>query len=193
MLAQLVLHADAMPVSRDYFDCRLAAALAENLAAAPPPFGLVQALEAIGAGPIGPQNITPVDLLEGVLAGAAPDRVGPYALLTLSRACLTWGDRLDMIDSWYEAGEAVDALLGSLRTKKQRMAALIESHLPARRDFWATRCAWTAAALKEAAATDSLWVEMALVGRMIAAETPLAEIPLMKQIAVRTLDAYAMR
>ena len=57
--------------------------------------------------------------------------------------------------------------------------------------------AWTAAALHAKAEldpiTNSLWIDMALVARAIAGEAPLADMPLMGQIAADTVRVFEGR
>ena len=56
-------------------------------------------------------------------------------------------------------------ILRPLKTRKRRIEAALEELLPARRIFWAERCAWMAATLKEAAPKGD---EFALVVRDLA-------------------------
>jgi hypothetical protein len=198
MLGQAASEGGAIPVSRAYFERRLADALAQNRATRPPPFALVEALEAIDAGTIAPQAADVGTLLEEMLADLPPERTDAAAAAAAHRASRSWHEHGDAIESWFEADDEVDALLRPLRTKKQRVAAVVEVLLPRRRTRWAWRCAWTALALKDAADDEdlfssSLWVEMALVGRDLAGDVPLARIPLMSKIAEYTVEAFMNR
>jgi hypothetical protein len=65
--------------------------------------------------------------------------------------------------------------------------------LPARRGFWAERCAWTAATLKEGAEDDEAWVAFALMARDLAGERPLGTMPLASRIATATAEAFQHR
>jgi hypothetical protein len=64
--------------------------------------------------------------------------------------------------------------------------------LPGRRGFWAERCAWTAAVLKEGAEEDA-WSEFALVARDLAGERALDTMPLATRIAAATVEAFEHR
>jgi hypothetical protein len=56
--------------------------------------------------------------------------------------------------------------LRPFKTRKRRIEAVLEQLLPATRIFWAERCAWMAATLKETAPEgDNTWSEFALVAR----------------------------
>ena len=66
--------------------------------------------------------------------------------------------------------------------------------VPTRRTFWAERCAWMAATLKEGAVEgDNSWRDLALVARDLAGQRPLDEIPLIARIAAATVEAFEER
>ena len=68
----------------------------------------------------------------------------------------------------------------------------LNRHLPGRRAFWAERCAWMAATLKDSRSDErEEWLNFALVARELAGAKPLAEIPLFDVIAEATVDAFA--
>jgi hypothetical protein len=98
-----------------------------------------------------------------------------------------------MLESWFEAGEAVESLLRPLKTRKQRIEAVLTRLLPGRRNFWAERCAWTAAVLKESAEDDDTWIDFALVARDLADACALEAMPLAAQIAAATVEAFVHR
>jgi hypothetical protein len=53
--------------------------------------------------------------------------------------------------------------LQPLRTRKRRIEAVSHQLLPTRREFWAERCAWKAATLKEGAVEgDDIWCDLCL-------------------------------
>jgi len=84
--------------------------------------------------------------------------------------------------------------LRSLRTRQRRIEAVSTQVLPARRTFWAERCAWMAAALKEEADEgDSTWSEFALLARDLVGESFLNGIPLARRIAAATVEAFEQR
>ena len=66
--------------------------------------------------------------------------------------------------------------------------------LPGRRAFWAERCAWTAAVLKEGAEDgDEAWLGFALVARDLAGGRALDTMPLAARIAAATVEAFEHR
>ena len=95
---------------------------------------------------------------------------------------------------WFEAGEAVEDLLYPVRGTKQRVAKVMKAYLPERRAFWARQCALSALVMRaDKKARQAPWMSLALVGREIASDTPLDRIPLMKQIAVVSVEVFEMR
>jgi hypothetical protein len=195
MIEEITEMAQAVEVSLDFLRRRLADALATHLETGrPPPFGLVQAVETIGLGPLPPARVAPSALAASLTATLPPERRGAESRRAAHAVSTTWPTRIDVVGSWFEAGEAVDARLRPLRGRRKRIEAVLGEILPARRGFWAERCAWTAATLHEAAADDDgLWASFALVAQDLAGETPLAEIPLARLIAETTVDAYSGR
>jgi hypothetical protein len=68
------------------------------------------------------------------------------------------------------------------------------AYLPERRLFWARQCAISALAMRADKKTrHSLWKQLALVGRDIASDLPLDQIPLMKQVAEISVRAFERR
>jgi hypothetical protein len=173
---------DSLEVAIGTCERRIAAALARNVARdAPPPFGLLDVVETIGLGPLHPETVT-------------AEKTGEAAMRAAYRALPRWRKTFGSIDAWSEVGEDVDAVLRPLRTRQQRMHAVLHQLLPARRAAWAERCAWAAAALKDAhKAHPDAWIAFALVARALAGDTPLAEIPLAAAIAENTVEIFAMR
>ena len=195
LIEEIVAGSEPAEVSIGLLERRLADALATNVARdAPPPFGLLQVAEAIGLGPLHPETIAPAALAEELLAGLPAERTGTAAAAAAHRALVEWEREFRTLDSWFEAGEAVAILLRPLRTRKQRIAAVLTRLLPGRRNFWAERCAWTAAVLKEnAEEDDEAWIDFALVARDLAGERALDTMPLAARIAAATVEAFVHR
>ncbi len=165
-------------------------ALGRNLARGePPPFALVRALEAIGLASLAPEPATPGEIIEAALAGVA-DRESPAAI---GHAHQSVADS-DVSENWFEAGDAVDAILEPTDSIEDGARALVETYLPSRRNFWANQCALSALALKESEASrGAFWKDLALVGRELLRGVPMIDIPLMRQIADRSATAYFMQ
>jgi hypothetical protein len=166
----------------------LSLAIADNFATGNlPPFKLVEVLESLGLGPVHPDHASPMDIIAGLLADLPPEQTNPAAV---SKA------HVDILDSeikyqWFEAGEALEDLLYPVKGSKQRVAKLMKIHLPERRLFWARQCAISALVMRgHAKARRSEWKQLALVGRDIASDLPLDQIPLIKQVAEVSVWAF---
>jgi hypothetical protein len=184
----------AMPVSETDLAgiARMAElAIADNFASETlPPFRLVEVVESLGLGPVNADRASPMEIIADLLADLPPEEKNPAAV---ARA------HADLLESelqyqWFEAGETLDDLLHPIKGSKQRVAKLMKTYLPERRLFWARQCAISALAMRGNGKTRlSPWKQLALVGRDIAADLPLDQIPLMKQIAevsVRAFEAH---
>ena len=165
----------------------LRSALGENLASkTPPPFKTAQAVEALGLGPVYPFSETPSELVDRLLADAPPQTSGAV----LFNAPIEVAGQ-DIADGWFEGVADVEKLLKPVRGRQKRVKKLLEAYLPGRRAFWARQCALSALVLRNA--RDRIyknWLQLALTGRDIACDRPLAEIPLMTRIAEQTVLAF---
>ena len=195
LITQIVAGAEAVEVSIGLLEERLADALAINVTRDfPPPFGLLQVAETLGLGPVHPESILPPALVEALIADLPPEQTDTVAALAAHRASAKWEQEFETLGSWFEAGEAVERLLQPVRTRKRRIEAVSAQLLPTRRAFWAERCAWMAATLKEGTDEgDNTWRDFALVARDLVGERPLASIPLAARIAAATVEAFEQR
>lgn len=193
VVAQIIAGAEAVEVSAGFVTMRLADALAINLARqSPPPFALLQVTEALGLGLVQPAALTPLALAEQLLSGLPPDRTGLEATAAAHVDAADWPEQFETVASWFEAGEAIEALLRPIPTRRKRIEAVLTRHLPGRRLFWAERCAWMAATLKDSAADHGeAWLTFSLVARDLARGDALADVPLLDIIAEATVDAFA--
>ncbi|MGK7871516.1 hypothetical protein, partial [Falsiroseomonas sp. E2-1-a20] len=184
---------EAVTVPISFVQSRLADALAINLAEGTlPPFGLLQVTEALGIGLLQPAEISPMALAAQLLAGLPPDQTGPDATRAAHADAADWPELFETVGSWFEAGEAIEALLQPIPSRSKRIEAVLTRHLPGRRLFWAERCAWMAATLQGSAGDDGEeWLNFALVARDLASGEPLSDFALFHVIAEATVDAFA--
>jgi len=193
IIAQITGATEAVNVPSSFVQTRLADALAINLARRnPPPFGLLQVTEALRLGLLQPAEISPMALASQMLAGLPPDQIGPDATRAAHADAAQWPERFETVGSWFEAGQAVESLLRPIPSRRKRFEAVLTLHLPARRFFWAERCAWMAATL-QGSATDhgEEWLNFALVARDLASGEPLSGIALFDMIAETTVGVFA--
>ncbi len=121
-------------------------ALGRNLATGtPPPFEFVRAMETIGVETLAPDLSTPAETLDSLLADVV-DRDDAAAVRTAHESVID----CNAVDKWFEAGEAVENVLRPTGAVEEGAQALLEIYLPGRRAFWASQCALTALALREA-------------------------------------------
>jgi hypothetical protein len=169
----------------------LGRAIADNFASGNlPPFKLVEVVESLGLGPVHPDPSSPIEIITGLLVDLPPEQTNPTAV---ARA------HADILDGefayqWFEAGEALEDLLYPVRGSKQRVTKLLKAFLPERRAFWARQCAISALVMRGDEKTGrSAWKQLALVGRDIASDVPLDQIPLMKRIAETSVQVFESR
>jgi hypothetical protein len=163
-------------------------AIAANQAAGKlPPFKTIEVIEVLGLGSVHPDPASPLELIERLLADAPPLQKDVTAVAKAQ------GDvsKLALADQWFDADQAVDVLLKPITGRQKRIDKLIKDYLPERRQFWARQCAITALVLRDDKKTlNKSWIQLALVGRDIASDTPLDQIPLMKRIAELSVWAF---
>jgi len=155
---------------------------------------MLHVAETLGLGPLPPESIPPSVMAELLIAELPAERTDAAAAQRAHRASARWEEKFETIATWFEAGEAVEGLLRPLKTRKRRIEAVLTQLLLARRLFWAERCAWIAATLKEAASEgDSTWSEFALVAQDLVGAKPVDTIPLARRIAAATVEAFEER
>ncbi len=169
----------------------LGLAIADNFASANlPPFKLVEVVESLGLGPVHPDHASPMEIIAGLLADLPPEQTNPTAAARAHAHILD----SDFTYQWFDVGEAFEDLLYPVKGTKQRVAKLMKAYLPERRLFWARQCAISALAMRgDEKRRHSPWKQLALVGRDIASDLPLDQIPLMKQVAEISVRAFEGR
>jgi hypothetical protein len=193
LLAEIAHQLDSFDASPEIVQAIIAHRLADNLDRnEPPPFGLVQFLEAVCPVQIRPDRISTELLTEQLLDGLPPDRQSAKAIAAALAASKLWPKKYAFLQSWFEQSEAVSALLGAAGTKKQREQAVLRDVLSNRRARWAELLAWTAKAAEDEVEGEES-IDLALVARELLGERPLAEIPLGLWIAKHTVAAMGSR
>lgn len=172
----MAIDAEALRVAIGHF---LAVGLANG---AVPPFGLVDALETAGFPALHPTLVPTgrlLEMLDDRLASEAGGKTGAASI-----------DHCSFLDSWFELGDEVNALLtGKRLSRAKREALVMEKVIEPRRTRWADLLAWTAylmahAGRSETAASFYREARAALDG------TPLAKLPTMNHVARMTVEAF---
>ncbi|MFM7610976.1 MAG: hypothetical protein ACKO9A_19165, partial [Alphaproteobacteria bacterium] len=185
-----MVEAAAVPIS--FAQTLLADALAINLAKrSPPPFALLQFTEALGLGLILPKAIPPATLAAQLLEGLPVDQTGPEASAAAHAAAKYWFVQFDTVQTWFEAGEEIEALLKPIPKTGLRVMTALFTYVLDRRLFWAARCAWMAATLKDSDhRCRAEWRNFALVARDLAGTEQLPDNTLLHMIADGTHQAF---
>lgn len=189
VLAEIALEMDTFATSLDVIRSCLANGLAEGLGrGAMPPFGLLQFLEATGISDVKPEPLSVHQLVEGLLDDLSDDRKTGAATARALKASRDWPDRYLTLDSWFEVGQDIEAVMVQKATGKARAETIIEGVLPRRRESWAGRLAWTALVARDAE-EDEDWIDFALVARELLGDRHLRQIPMAAWIARNSVEA----
>jgi hypothetical protein len=178
-------------VSRIYFNRVVRHHLAFGLAAGrlPPP-GLLEVAELIGAVDWQPELLEWRSLLADMarqLPAALRKKAAVHAVLRTSGE---WGNFDPIAETWFEDDPEVARLVHGCRGRRKKTAEyVLQSVLRRRREKWAEHFLWTALWLREA--QDAPWPQFAMLARALADGHDLAEIPLMREIAARTVTVLA--
>jgi hypothetical protein len=155
-----------------------------------PPFGLVQFLEAVGVSSVQPELIRVSSLLDTIQEGRA---IGADAFEDLLAQGFDLADEYFFVESWFEVGDKVDAVLaGNRAARAKREALIIEKVLEARREWWTQAVAWTAYVLHRAE-NDDRWQDFYAAASAMVQKRALDQIPLMNKVAEQTVMAWEAR
>jgi hypothetical protein len=154
------------------------------------PFGLVRFIEAVGLSSVQPQLMSAAALLDTIEEGRA---IGADALEHLLADNVDLAADYAFIDSWFESGDAVDAVLvGNRQASRKRAALVMEKVLEPRREWWTQVAAWAACILYRTG-NDERWQEFYALASALARGRALKEIPLMYKVASQTVSAWQHR
>lgn len=193
LLAEIAYQTDPFDGSPEILLTIIAHRLADNIERnEPPPFGLVQFLEAVSVGQVRPNRVSTESLIEQLLDGVPPERQSGKAITAALADSRLWPREYAFLQSWFEQGEATSAIASAAETKKQREEAVLRAVLPMRRARWAELLAWTAKATEDEVEGEEC-IDFALVARELLGDRPLAEIPLAAWIAKHTAASLTRR
>jgi hypothetical protein len=179
-------------VSRRYLDIAVCHHLHVGLAAgAPPPAGLLEIAEEIGAADWTPQAFewrAELERLEKALPAAARADKRRRDILEHSEF---WSLNDAAHESWFEDGPHVmEALKGVKRHDRARATErVLEQVLAPASNKWAGHFTWTAMRLHECEKPPAMWENFTILASALATGMALAGIPVMRAIAERTAEA----
>lgn len=179
-------------VSRRYLDCAVRHQLQLGLAAGiPPSVGLLDIAESIGAADWLPDRF---DWRAGLheLSEALPAAVAePERRRKILEESEFWSLHDALQPSWFEEGPHVTRVLAR-RKRQDRSGAtdhILSTVLEPARDKWAEHFAWVAFRLCECPKPPASWKEFTVLAAALADGTALSDIPVMRSIAARSVEA----
>jgi hypothetical protein len=196
-LSQMMGEMHALPIRPDYLERLVGHCIAAGHArgSVPPPQALATN-ERAGGDYWKPQSISVTGEMERLRAADptafAPDRV--------SRALADaggWPGSLAFAGSWFEDDAQVEALLNKRVGKPERWiarlpqaaGAILDELLGQRREVWVERLVLMALWAEAAQARPPAPWQSFLANAVAVAQAPLAEVPLMRAIAERTVES----
>ncbi|MGI9487491.1 MAG: hypothetical protein ACR2RF_16755 [Geminicoccaceae bacterium] len=154
-----------------------------------PSVGLLEFVEATGIETCHPEALSVDDLITKMAKDIGPEVLDPKAVDELVRGSTDWLNRYDFMDSWFENDALVEEVLDQSPRSRMpgKIKAITTSVLEPRRTKWAERFLWTALWMKQQG--DSPWQDFFVMGRELHRSRPLAQIPIMQDIAKVTVEA----
>lgn len=158
-----------------------------------PGAGFMDFVEAIGIEEWQPREFPPEDIVAELEPGVAAGRLTPAALESALAESEDWLDRDASNESWFEADAEVSETLAEIEGEPEERAGeiVLASILEPRRAKWAERFLWTALWLREKSDPLAPRDDYFILGRELLGGRPLAEISIMRAIALRTVRAGA--
>lgn len=180
-----------LAVSRSYLDRVVAHQLALGLQdGGVPPVGLLQVAEAIGGADWQP-SLMPFEKTLAELIAEVPETMRqPATVTSILRRSDELVDLESIAQSWFEDGpEVAEAIERAPRASRTKLAThLLQTVITRHRQKWADMVLRTALWMHEASADDDLcWPDLAIVAQALAEGRDMADIGLMRDIAMRTV------
>ena len=180
------------PVSRGYLDdvvCHHLAVLAAQ--GAVPPVGLLEVAEAMGGVDWRPIRSEFEVALAGLLAAMPKAMLAPASVRDILQGSALLADLIPVADSWFEDDAEISRIFAASGGAggDKRVEYLVQTAFHQRRGKWADLFLRTAMWLREVDEADHrCWGELAVVARAVAEGRNLADVGLMRWIALRTVD-----
>lgn len=153
----------------------------------PPPAGLLEIAEFIGASDWAPRAVgwrAELDALRRALPADAVAGDGRARILAQSEL---WACDDPLEHSWFEEGPHVERALSRRRRRVHATDHVLATVLEEARDKWAEHFTWVALTHRASKAAPARWANFAVLAAALVDGTPLADIPVMRAIAARTV------
>ena len=110
-----------------------------------PPFGLLAVAECAGLAGLAPEPTAVGDLVGRVCAEIEPDYLAPDRVGKLLADSADWPEQYTLLQSWFEEGDDITALLKGRRPAQAKtIAAVLVGPIAGNRSRWAEMLAWMA-------------------------------------------------
>lgn len=187
----------ARPVKRDYLDRYVGHHLAVGLdQGKPPPVGLLQVAEAVGAAEWRPQRLDWREVVDSLLK-EAPASMQEPGRVTEAMRNIEWSDPDGLRGGWFEDDPEAAEIVGRMPADISDQDALnivIRELLEPRREKWAAHFAWIALWLHARTPNrDPAWVRFALLARELDHGQRVGALPLMGVVGINTIAAMRDR
>ena len=180
------------PLEVDYVAAALRQFLAGNTESGSlPPFRLLAVAECAGLAGLAPEPAAVGDLVERICAEIEPDYLAPDWVGKLLADSADWPEQYTLLQSWFEEGDNITALLKGRRlAKAKKIATVLVGPIAGNRSRWAEMLAWMAMFTKAVTDAETPWREFAIVARELLSDRPIGEIGLARCIAEQSVEAY---
>jgi hypothetical protein len=198
----LAAQAAVVQVDGDYLPLVAAHFIAVGLERdTPPPPQLVELNEVVGGDYWKPRSVATAEGIASLIE-TVPEAFAPARVAQVLDASRHWVPDLDLAASWFEDDASVDNLLRAevgppedwLARLPVATGAIVAGILEQKRGVWAERLIWTALWTRAAQGRRPVpWHDFLIVARALQQDTPLAQIPLIGSIALRTVQSAWQR
>ncbi|WP_129217296.1 hypothetical protein [Lichenibacterium ramalinae] len=177
---------DLVPLSVPTLRRLLSHMLALNAADAPPPFGTIDVVEALGLGTVNPEAVDPGEMVAEILAAGE----GAQDEAEVLADAAGWPARYGFMNSWFEDDAALDDLLAGRKglSRARRVDLVLDRLVMPRRRRWGEMLAWMALMTADNDDGEEAGRFAVVAGAMLG-ERPAAEVPLLRAIADSTIAA----
>ncbi|MBX6321186.1 MAG: hypothetical protein IRY94_05100 [Rhodospirillaceae bacterium] len=193
MIGDLDMPLLARAVSRPYADRIVCHSLGAglDLGLVPPP-GLVDVAESIGALDWRPARLAWRQLLDELIEALPASALSPEGVEAAIGQSLETAEASGLLHSWFESDQEVEDLLADApETDTDGLVQLVlDRVITPRQEKWVERLLWVALWLKEGDPDLQMrWSDFAVLAREMVRGRALGTIPLMREIALQTVEA----
>ncbi len=181
---------DLVPLTPAMLSRLLVHMLSLNVVGTPPPFGLLDVVEALGLGTLNPASAEPGAIPAEILV----ERPEPDEVLRILADSAAWPARYGFMGSWFEDDAAVDGALVGVKglTRARKIDLVLDRVVAPGRKRWGEMLGWMALITADNGDRDEA-IRFAVVAEAILDERPAGQVPLLRAIAEATIEARRYR